>query len=107
MLCYCSVSKLSPQKTLSGWREVLVDIDPSSGGQFRFVVAPGPTMASTAYASLLPPPTAECEWCEVCPEGLVVVKEMAERIIEVGGGAALIADYGEEDVRKNTLRVSE
>ncbi|XP_064402936.1 protein arginine methyltransferase NDUFAF7, mitochondrial-like [Halichondria panicea] len=91
------------QKTPSGWREVLVDIDPSSEGRLRFVVAPGPTVASTAYASLLPP-THECEWCEVCPEGLVTVKEMAQRIREVGGGAALIADYGEDGTKKNTLR---
>lgn len=82
-----------------------MDIDPSSEGRLRFVVAPGPTVASTAYASLLPP-THECEWCEVCPEGLVTVKEMAQRIREVGGGAALIADYGEDGAKKNTLRVS-
>ncbi len=82
-----------------------MDIDPSSEGRLRFVLAPGPTVASTAYASLLPP-MHECEWCEVCPEGLVTVKEMAQRIREVGGGAALIADYGEDGVKKNTLRVS-
>ena len=79
-----------------------------AGKQLRFVVAPGPTIASTTYASLLPPPH-ECEdgeWCEVCPEGLVMVKEMARRIRESGGGAALIADYGQDGVRKNTLRVS-
>ncbi len=50
---------------------------------------------------------SECEVCEVCPEALVVVKEMSQRIREAGGGAALIADYGEENLRKNTLRVSE
>ena len=87
-----------------------MDIDPTSTTQkqLRFVVAPGPTIASNAYASLLPPPH-ECEdgeWCEVCPEGLVMVKEMARRIRESGGGAALIADYGQDGVRKNTLRVS-
>ena len=35
-----------------------------------------------------------------------MVKEMARRIRESGGGAALIADYGQDGVRKNTLRVS-
>ena len=50
------------QRTESGWREVLVDIDPAKGSEggreidkaLRFVLAPGPTPASVAYTSLLP-----------------------------------------------------
>ena len=75
----------------------------------RFVLAPGRTPASVAYASLLPQVTGQDkgnggEWCELCPEGLVVAKELASRVME-SGGAALIADYGEETITKNTLRV--
>ena len=76
----------------------------------RFVLAPSKTAASVAYASLLPQVTGQGkgndgEWCELCPEGLVIAKELASRVVE-SGGAALIADYGEETVTKNTLRVS-
>lgn len=96
------------QKSSLGWREVLVDIDSERENEkcLRFVIAPGPTSASTAYASLLPAESecVGCEWCEVCPEGLVLVKDIAERVRE-WGGAALIADYGEDGVKKNTLRV--
>ena len=93
------------QKTSFGWREVLVDIDSESTieKRLRFVIAPGPTSASTAYAALLPSECEGGEWCEVCPEGLVIVKDIARRVS--GGGAALIADYGEDGVKKNTLRV--
>ena len=83
---------------------MLVDIDPESGGRsLRFVLAPGATPASSAYASLLP---EEGERTEICPEGLVVVKELSSRVRE-SGGAALIADYGEEGIGEHTLRVSE
>ena len=91
---------------------MLVDIDPKKAPEkaLRFVLAPGQTPASAAYTSLLPQATthdrgSEGEWCEVCPEGLVLAKELASRVME-DGGAALIADYGEETITKNTLRVS-
>lgn len=94
----------SLQWTASGWREVLVDIDPKN--QLRFVLAPGPTPASAAYTNLLPPPPlAEGEQEEVCPEGLVAIEELAMRVKE-SGGAALIADYGDMEIRRHTLRVS-
>ena len=95
----------TPQRTSSGWREVLVDIDPASGDKaLRFVVAPGPTPASVGYASFLP--LGEGQWAEVCPEGMVVAKELAARVRD-HGGAALIGDYGEEEGgHKYTLRVS-
>ena len=96
------------QWTPSGWREVLVDIDPKNQRQrlLRFVLAPGPTPASAAYTNLLPPPPlAEGEQGEVCPEGLVVMEELAMRVKE-SGGAALIADYGDMEIKRHTLRVS-
>ena len=81
-----------------------MDIDPKS--HLRFVLAPGPTPASAAYTNLLPPPPlAEGEQGEVCPEGLVAIEELAMRVKE-SGGAALIADYGDMEIRRHTLRVS-
>ena len=100
------------QRTAKGWREVLVDIDPDKTSEkaLRFVLAPSETPASVAYASLLPQARSgreeDVEVCELCPEGLVIAKELASRVRE-SGGAALIADYGEESINKNTLRVRE
>ena len=85
------------------------------------MLAPGHTPASAAYSSLLPAGSsgqrgeerekgAEREGegeggeAEVCPEGLLVAKEVGRRVVG-GGGAALIADYGDETVKKHTLRV--
>lgn len=75
-------------------------------------MAPGTTPASAAFSSLLPPASGEegegkgVRQVEVCPEGLLVAKEMARRVVG-SGGAALIVDYGSEAVNKHTLRVSE
>ena len=86
-----------------------MDIDPSKEPEkaLRFVLAPSVTPASMAYASLLPQArdSEGNELCELCPEGLVLAKELASRVKE-RGGAALIADYGEDSTRKNSLRVS-
>ncbi|CAI8052226.1 Protein arginine methyltransferase NDUFAF7, mitochondrial [Geodia barretti] len=101
------------QGTEEGWREVLVDIDPEkSDMSLRFVVAPGPTPASAAFSSLLPSrPSASGEegeggrvrQAEVCPEGLLVAKEIGRRVVE-HGGAALVVDYGSETATNHTLR---
>ena len=99
---YCG----SIQMTSSGWREVLVDIDPtqSSHRALRFVLSPSATPASSLY-------TAGCvgqegAWLEVCPQGLVHAQEIGDRVAR-NGGAALIADYGGTGASKNTLRVSQ
>lgn len=42
----------------------------------------------------------------MCPEGLLVAKEVARRVVG-SGGAALIADYGQQEVKRHTLRVSQ
>lgn len=100
-----------------------MDIDPQVTDRkvLRFVLAPSPTPASTAFSSLLPPEASEGQSsegtegeggrremggeAEVCPEALLVSKEIGRRVAECGG-AALIADYGEESVKRHTLRVS-
>lgn len=98
-----------------------MDIDPQVTDRqvLRFVLAPSPTPASTAFSSLLAPGADEGQCsigaegevggergeAEVCPEALVVAKEIGRRVAE-SGGAALIADYGEETVKRHTLRVS-
>ena len=83
---------------------MLVDIDPTPQADkaLRFVLSPSPTPASTVYAS--GHVGAEGAWLEVCPQGLVLAQEIAERMVGAGG-AALIADYGGMG-SENSLRVS-
>jgi NADH dehydrogenase [ubiquinone] 1 alpha subcomplex assembly factor 7 len=86
------------------WREVLVDIDTTAQnneGDLRYVIAPGRTPALT-YCSLLDENVREGE---VSPQALMIMDEISKRVREFGG-AALIADYGEEKIDKFTLRVS-
>lgn len=42
---------------------------------------------------------------EVCPQGGVIIQNLANRIAE-DGGAALIADYGHNGTKTDTFRVS-
>ncbi|KAM4713364.1 protein arginine methyltransferase NDUFAF7, mitochondrial isoform 2-T2 [Anableps anableps] len=87
------------QRTEKGWREVLVDIDPADPDRLRFVVAPSPTLASATLVQ----PDERRDHVEVCAEGGVIVQELARRIQEEGG-AALIADYGHDGTKTDTLR---
>ena len=54
------------------------------------------------YTQLLPDNITEGE---VCPQALVLVEEMAQRLKHYGG-TALLADYGHKDIKYFTLRVS-
>lgn len=88
------------QNTDQGWREVLVDITPKGGSsQLRFVLAPGPTLASKT----LVPQGTSCRQIEVCPLGGAIVEHMS-KAIEKHGGCALIVDYGEDGSNRHTLR---
>ena len=68
--------------------------------QLRFVLAPGPTLASQ---TLVPQGTL-WDQIEVCPQGGAIVEHMSEAISEQGG-CALIVDYGEDHSKRHTLRV--
>ena len=92
------------QMTSSGWREVLVDLDPAQSKSLRFVLSPSATPASSVYTAGYT--GGEGAWLEVCPQGLVCVQEIAGRVVK-HGGAALIADYGGTTGHTNTLRVSQ
>lgn len=77
------------------------------------MIAPAATPASTAYSSLFPVTDdgGRSEGgegggqIEVCPEGLLMGKEIARRVVK-SGGAALVVDYGNESLNRHTLRVS-
>ena len=44
------------------------------------------------------------EHIEVCPDGAVLIQEIANRV-EIDGGLALIADYGHTGNKSDTFRV--
>ena len=69
--------------------------------QLRFVLAPGPTLASQT----LVPEGTSWDQIEVCPQGGAIVEHMSE-VIAKQGGCALIVDYGEDVSKRHTLRVS-
>ena len=73
-----------------------------SSFKLRFVLAPGPTVASQA----LVPKGTSCTQIEVCPQAGAIIESMSE-VIAKHGGCALIVDYGEEKSARHTLRVSE
>ncbi|XP_041951365.1 protein arginine methyltransferase NDUFAF7, mitochondrial [Alosa sapidissima] len=90
------------QKTEKGWREVMVDIDPAAPDgvdKLRFVLLPSPSLASAALTQV----DEKRQHVEVCPEGGIMVQQLANRIVE-RGGAALIADYGHDGTKTDTFR---
>lgn len=77
-------------------------------GRFRFVLSPQPTPA-TLYL------LKRCKWAgteeiagvnhvEVCPKGMDLTQEIANRVSTDGGGA-LIIDYGLNGIVSDSLQV--
>ncbi|CAL4962921.1 unnamed protein product [Urochloa decumbens] len=93
------------QKASRGWCEKMVDLAEDSS--FRFVLSPHPT-ASLIYLS------KRCGWAsseelekvehiEVCPKGMELTEQIADRISSDGGGA-LIIDYGKNGIVSDSLQ---
>jgi len=74
----------------------LVDIDDASDSphHFKFVLSPGPTMA-TAFVSLVEGPKEIGTMREVCATGIGYAEKIGE-VLNNQGGAALIMDYGND-----------
>lgn len=87
------------QRTDRGYREVLIDLDCTKELGFRYVLAKEDTPAS----KLLIDPKERREHFETSPESLVLVKEIADRLV-VDGGLGLIADYGHDGEGTDTFR---
>ncbi|KAF9287761.1 NADH dehydrogenase [ubiquinone] complex I, assembly factor 7 [Mortierella alpina] len=94
------------ERTEEGWRELVVDLeeDVSSPYHFRFVLAPGPTQASRAFAEH---PAYDHykpgDRIELSPDSFRVANEMAKHMNK-HGGSALIVDYGKDHIQGDTLR---
>lgn len=83
-------------KTYAGYKEVLIDVDPSSTKdhenvqpKFRYVLAKN----ETPMSKVLIKPGENRDHIEVSPESILIYQEIAERTKEYGG-IALICDYG-------------
>jgi len=96
-----SSSTPSPLPVAAAWRERLVDAAPPGGPgpPFRFVLAPGPTPASTTIllrrlASLDEKTLAGLEGLEVCPAGMAAAGELARRVSGAAGRAEMEREEG-------------
>ncbi|XP_071832792.1 protein arginine methyltransferase NDUFAF7, mitochondrial-like isoform X2 [Apostichopus japonicus] len=88
------------QRTPSGWREVLVNIDESDGpDELCFVLSAAATPATTVLIR----EDEKRDHLEVSPQSGVVVQELADRI-NTDGGMSLVIDYGHSGEKEDTLR---
>ncbi|CAH8610689.1 unnamed protein product [Dicrocoelium dendriticum] len=92
------------QKSEGEWREVLVDVNKTEkeAPGLRFVLAPSQTSSIIAYLPLAGDVTHR-EFIEICPQALVLLDDICQRVAE-DGGAALLIDYGHFGNKGNTLR---
>lgn len=90
------------QKRNGEWREVLVDLEDGNSGNFRFVLSKGATPASILFNQ-----EAKVCWkpddAEFSPETAVLLSQLATRVVE-DGGIILIADYGHQGEKGDTVR---
>jgi len=84
------------QRTAEGWREVLIDIDPTApeGTKLRYVISRNSTpacvlMEQGGVLDIM----AGREKVELSTQGGSIVREISQRVVEQGG-VGLIADYG-------------
>lgn len=111
------------EKTAGGWRERMVDVAVSAEEQeekaliekdlvpkekqekktrLRIVLSPNVSPACKTLLNVNPE-TGQMEGdespvgqvCEVCPEGILLVQDVA-KLLQSNGGAALVVDYGQE-----------
>lgn len=87
------------QKTERGYREILIDIEPSDETTFRYVIANGETPATKLFRTQ----NESRDHVEYSPESLVLAKNIATKITEFGG-LCLIADYGHDGDKTDTFR---
>ncbi|PIK60182.1 putative NADH dehydrogenase [Apostichopus japonicus] len=88
------------QRTPSGWREVLVNIDESDGpDELCFMLSAAATLP--LLPSVLIREDEKRDHLEVSPQSGVVVQELADRI-STDGGMSLVVDYGHSGEKEDT-----
>jgi NADH dehydrogenase [ubiquinone] 1 alpha subcomplex assembly factor 7 len=94
------------ERTKDGWREVLIDIDPtaSEGTKLRYVISRNATPACVLLEqSGVMDLMVGREKVELCTLGGTLVREISQRVVEQGG-LGLIADYGHLGEDGDTFR---
>ncbi|KAJ3298151.1 hypothetical protein HK104_011144 [Borealophlyctis nickersoniae] len=96
------------QLTDRGWREIMIENDESTDTpyNFRYVLAPASTKASATLGIASDPRYSHCkvgDRIEVSPDSYSVMTRLAKRINE-DGGAALVVDYGRDEILGSSLR---
>lgn len=93
-------------KTYTGYREVLIDIDPSTNKnneniepKFRYVLARN----ETPMLKVLLKTGENRDHIEISPSSLMIYREIAERL-KANGGIALICDYGHYGTATDSFR---
>ncbi|XP_053315767.1 protein arginine methyltransferase NDUFAF7, mitochondrial [Spea bombifrons] len=87
------------QKTEEGWREILIDIDPTVPEKLRFVLSTSSSLVAKSFIQA----DEERGHVEVCPSAAVIIQRLAYQIKNYGG-AALIVDYGHFGEKTDTFR---
>jgi NADH dehydrogenase [ubiquinone] 1 alpha subcomplex assembly factor 7 len=94
--------------TKDGWRERLVDVDPTPSGPhwFRYTLAPSASFASTSFLKniVLDRRFKVGDTIEVSPDAMATAQIIGNRLARHGGAAVLI-DYGENGAPAFSLRV--
>ncbi len=86
-------------KESGGWSEILIDLDPThSEPKLRFIRSRDRTPATSLISS-----DDMREVVEISPDASMLVRSICDRIV-FEGGAALVADYGGENLDKDTFR---
>lgn len=87
------------QKTIEGWREIMIDIDPTSSEKdtFRYV------LAKTPSSLFYPSENEKRDHIEVSPKTTVTVDYMSSFLVQYGG-FSLIVDYGHNGDKTDTFR---
>jgi len=92
------------QRTSEGWREVLIDIDPSEEYKLRYVISRNPTPACMLLEqSGMTEVMNGRDNAELCIDGGATIRNISKRIVEKGG-VGLIADYGHIKGEGDTFR---
>ncbi|CAH1163322.1 unnamed protein product [Phaedon cochleariae] len=93
-------------KTYSGYKEVLIDIDPNaetnnenSEPKFRYVLSRN----DTPMQKTLLKPDETRDHVEISPDSILIYKQICERL-KATGGLALICDYGYYGTGTDTFR---
>lgn len=88
----------------NGWREICIDMDYSEEGphHLRFALNPAPSPTATYLNSAIASAGDSRSHVEVSPASGALIQSVSQLVAK--GGVALIADYGHESEKTDTLR---